>query len=105
MPTGVPDPFWRKAKNRNIFMRLCKQAIKPSVDWKKFRELDEDGTFEEYPDAILSAYFRKIRFKRKGACWNCGKRKAKTDNGTCFTCRKKLRQQRQEYKGKQEDAE
>lgn len=106
MPIGVPNPFWKKARNRNAFMKLCKAAAKPSVNWKKFRKLDEDGVFEEYSEQILSAQFRKIRLKRKGICWSCARRKAKTDGGLCNTCRKNLKKTRNaKKKEKQEDAE
>lgn len=92
MPKGVPDEFWGKVSTRNKFMRLCKKAIKPSVDWRKFHEIDEEGLFEEFDTPILSAQFRKIRFQRRGLCSNCGKNKAIKKNSLCKICRNKVRE-------------
>jgi len=86
MPIGVPSEFWRKVKTRNVFMRLCKQSIKPSIDWKKFHELDETGIFNNLDTAILSQQFRKIRFQRMGLCWVCGVNEPKRKKGKCIEC-------------------
>jgi len=105
MPIGVPNPFWQKAKNRNAFMRLCKAAEKPSVNWKKFHKLDEEGIFEGLSIGILSAQFRKIRLRRKGLCWSCGKRKSKDQGGLCSTCRTNMKKTREENRKDKENAE
>jgi hypothetical protein len=98
MPIGKFNPFWQKAKNRNAFMRLCKEAYVPKVDWDKFRELDEEGEFENFTNTELSQKFRIIRLKRMGICYQCGKRPSHKKFSLCIECKKKFR------KGYQENA-
>jgi hypothetical protein len=94
MPRGVPSKLWSDETIKKKFMKLCKKSLKPSVNWDKFRELDEDGVFKKIPIPHLSAQFRKMRFIEEGLCWSCGKEEPdkKADNGLCKSCIKYVRE-------------
>ena len=40
--------FWSNEKVLKYFNKLCKKSEKRTVDWKKFRQLDKKGIFNEY---------------------------------------------------------
>jgi hypothetical protein len=105
MPKGVPCEAWQSPKMMKKFRRLCMKAKRPAVDWGKFRELDKHGTFEDIPNATLSAKFRKLRLNDEGLCWNCGKNEMENDNGLCDECIDYFIQARQESNEKRKQEE
>lgn len=91
MPRGVRSNYWKKAKTRNKFMRLCKKARRDAVDWNKFREIDTEGEFKKFDNTKLSQMFRKIRLQRSGICWMCGNEPAVRKKSIGKNCQEKLR--------------
>ena len=81
---------FKNDKVKDLFLKICDKAPKVTVDWKKFRELDQRGLFSDFTNEQLSMRFRSFNFRRNKICWYCGEEEATENNGCCRVCSEKV---------------
>jgi len=80
--------FWTNDKIINEFDKICKKSEKISIDWKKFRANDKNGTFKNITNGYLAVFFFKRRRILNGICLECGENKSAKSSHYCNKCLK-----------------
>lgn len=62
----VTRNFWTNEKVGKLFDLLCFKAMKPEVDWQKFREWDKKGIFAKFTDKHLAVVCNHRNKKGEG---------------------------------------
>lgn len=97
MKNGNNPAFWSNEKVKRIFLKMCKKCYRPSVNWKKFRDMDTNGIFEDFNNARLSMKFRNAILRDLGLCWYCGVEPVENENGLCPECEEKVKETNKNY--------